>query len=235
MAKNSPVHELTKGIIKENPVLRLVLGTCATLALTTAASNAIGMGLATTFVLVCSNAIISMLRNIIPDKVRIPCYIVVIASFTTIVQMIVEAVSPALKAALGVYLPLIVVNCIIFGRAEMFASKNKVIPSILDGIGMGIGFTATLLAMGIVRELLGNGTVFNVPILSSFMPPIIVFLLPPGGFFVFGLLIAIANRLSGEGKAPEEIGCGGFTGCAGCALSKNCSLIVDKDKEAEVK
>lgn len=235
MAKNSPIHELTKGIVKENPVLRLVLGTCATLALTTAASNAIGMGLATTFVLVCSNAIISALRNIIPDKVRIPCYIVVIASFTTIVQMIVEAVSPALKAALGVYLPLIVVNCIIFGRAEMFASKNKVLPSILDGIGMGIGFTATLLAMGIVRELLGNGTVFGAAILSSFMPPIIVFLLPPGGFFVFGILIAVANRLSGEGKAPEEIGCGGFTGCAGCSLSKNCSLIVGKDKEAEAK
>lgn len=235
MAKNSMSHELVKGIVKENPVLRLVLGTCATLALTTAASNAIGMGLATTFVLVCSNAIISALRNIIPDKVRIPCYIVVIASFTTIVQMIVEAVSPALKAALGVYLPLIVVNCIIFGRAEMFASKNKVLPSILDGVGMGIGFTATLLAMGIVRELLGNGTIFNAPILSGFMPPIIVFLLPPGGFFVFGILIAVANRLSGEGKAPEEIGCGGFTGCAGCALSKNCSLIVGKDKEAETK
>lgn len=235
MAKNSLTHEFTKGIIKENPVLRLVLGCCSTLALTTAASNAIGMGLATTFVLVCSNAIISALRNIIPDKVRIPCYIVVIASFTTIVQMIVEAVSPALRAALGVYLPLIVVNCIIFGRAEMFASKNKVLPSILDGLGMGVGFTATLLAMGIVRELLGNGTVFGAPILSSFMPPIIVFLLPPGGFFVFGILIAVANRLSGEGKAPEEIGCHGFTGCAGCALSSNCSLIAEKDKEAETK
>ena len=235
MAKMSLGHEFTKGIIKENPVLRLVLGCCATLAITTAASNAIGMGLATTFVLVCSNAVISLLRKIIPDKVRIPCYIVVIASFVTIVQMLVEAFSPALKAALGIYLPLIVVNCIIFGRAEMFASKNKVLPSILGGLGMGVGFTATLLAMGIIRELLGSGTIFGAQILSGFMPPIIIFLLPPGGFFVFGILIAIANRLSGEGKAPEEIGCGGFTGCAGCALSANCSLIVGKDKEAETK
>lgn len=228
-------HEFVKGIVKENPVLRLVLGCCATLAITTAASNAIGMGLATTFVLVCSNAVISMLRKVIPDKVRIPSYIVVIAGFVTIVQMLVEAFSPALKAALGIYLPLIVVNCIIFGRAEMFASKNKVLPSILDGLGMGVGFTATLLAMGIIRELLGNGTVFGAPVLSAFMPPIIIFLLPPGGFFVFGILIAIANRLSGEGKAPEEIGCHGFSGCAGCALATNCSLVGDKDKEAEKK
>ncbi len=233
--KNSLAQEFTKGIIKENPVLRLVLGCCSTLAITTAATNAIGMGIATTFVLVCSNAVISLLRKVIPDKVRIPCYIVVIAGFVTIVQMLVEAFSPALKAALGIYLPLIVVNCIIFGRAEMFASKNKVLPSILDGLGMGIGFTATLLAMGIIRELFGSGTVFGLPILSGFMPPVIIFLLPPGGFFVFGILVAIANRLSGEGKAPEEIGCSGFTGCAECALSKNCSLITEKDKEAETK
>lgn len=235
MAKNSYWHEFSKGIIKENPVLRLVLGCCASLAITTAASNAIGMGLATTFVLVCSNAVISLLRNVIPDKVRIPCYIVVIAGFVTIVQMLVEAFSPALKDALGVYLPLIVVNCIIFGRAEMFASKNKVFPSILDGLGMGVGFTLTLLCLGIIRELFGNGTIFDVPILSSFMSPIIIFLLPPGGFFVFGILIAIANRLSGEGKKPEDIGCHGLTGCAGCALSSNCSLAGNEDKEAEKK
>lgn len=233
MAKNSLWHEFTKGIIKENPVLRLVLGTCSTLALTTAASNAIGMGLATTFVLVCSNAVISLLRKVIPDKVRIPCYIVIIAGFVTIVQLLIEAFSPSLKTALGVYLPLIVVNCIIFGRAEMFASKNKVLPSILDGLGMGIGFTCTLLAMGIIRELLGNGTVFGIPILSNFMPSIIIFLLPPGGFFVFGLLIAVANRLSGEGKSPDEIGCAGFRGCAGCALASGCSVAAGKSKEAE--
>ena len=202
MAK-SLKEEFTKGIIKENPVLRLMLGTCATLAVTTAASNAIGMGLATTFVLVCSNAVISLLKKIIPDKVRIPAYITIVAGFVTIVQLLIKAYVPALNKSLGVFLPLIVVNCIILGRAEMFASKNPVLPSIVDGLGMGVGFTAALLAMGIIRELLGAGTVFGIPLLSNFMDPIIIFLLPPGGFFVFGILIAIAGKLSTEGKAPE--------------------------------
>ena len=148
MAK-SLKEEFTKGIIKENPVLRLMLGTCATLAVTTAASNAIGMGLATTFVLVCSNAVISLLKKIIPDKVRIPAYITIVAGFVTIVQLLIKAYVPALNKSLGVFLPLIVVNCIILGRAEMFASKNPVLPSIVDGLGMGVGFTAALLAMGI--------------------------------------------------------------------------------------
>ena len=179
MAK-SLKEEFTKGIIKENPVLRLMLGTCATLAVTTAASNAIGMGLATTFVLVCSNAVISLLKKIIPDKVRIPAYITIVAGFVTIVQLLIKAYVPALNKSLGVFLPLIVVNCIILGRAEMFASKNPVLPSIVDGLGMGVGFTAALLAMGIIRELLGAGTVFGLPILSNFMDPIIIFLLPPG-------------------------------------------------------
>lgn len=235
MAKSNLWHEFSKGLVKENPVLRLVLGTCSTLAITTAASNAIGMGLATTFVLVCSNAVISMLRKVIPDNIRIPSFIVIIAGFVTIVQLLIEAFSPSLKTALGVYLPLIVVNCIIFGRAEMFASKNKVLPSILDGFGMGIGFTATLLAMGIIRELLGSGTIFGFPILTHVLPSIIVFLLPPGGFFVFGFLIAVANRLSGEGKAPEEIGCSGLHGCAGCALASGCSIVAKKDGEADKK
>ena len=220
-------QEFSKGIIKENPVLRLVLGTCATLAVSTAASNAIGMGLATTFVLVCSNAVISLLRNIIPDKVRIPSYITIIAGFVTIVQMFIKAYSPALDSALGIFLPLIVVNCIILGRAEMFANKHRVLPSILDGLGMGVGFTATLLLMGIIRELLGAGTVFDIPVLSTFMDPIIIFILPHGGFFVFGLLIALANKLSGEGKAPEEMG------CAGCPLAASCSKL--KEKEAAKK
>ena len=220
-------QEFSKGIIKENPVLRLVLGTCATLAVSTAASNAIGMGLATTFVLVCSNAVISLLRNIIPDKVRIPSYITIIAGFVTIVQMFIKAYSPALDSALGIFLPLIVVNCIILGRAEMFANKHRVLPSILDGLGMGVDFTATLLLMGIIRELLGAGTVFDIPVLSTFMDPIIIFILPPGGFFVFGLLIALANKLSGEGKAPEEMG------CAGCPLAASCSKL--KEKEAAKK
>lgn len=230
MAKNNLLHEFTKGIIKENPVLRLVLGTCATLAVTTAASNAIGMGLATTFVLVCSNAAISLLKKVIPDKVRIPAYITLIAGFVTIVQMLVKGFVPSLDKALGVFLPLIVVNCIILGRAEMYASKNKVLPSIVDGLGMGVGFTATLLAMGIIRELLGAGTVFGIPILSGFMDPIIIFLLPPGGFFVFGILIAIAGKLSEEGKAPETMG------CASCPMAASCSKVQEKcAKESEVK
>ena len=155
---------LTAGIIKENPVLRLVLGTCPTLAITTMASNAIGMGVAATIVLVCSNAVISMLRKVIPDKVRIPAFITIIAAFVTLIQMLVQAFLPAINDALGIYLPLIVVNCIILGRAESFASKNKVLPSILDGLGMGIGFTVTLLLMGSIREILGNGTWFGMVI-----------------------------------------------------------------------
>ena len=221
MAKNLR-QEFTKGIIKENPVLRLVLGTCATLAVTTAASNAIGMGLATTFVLVCSNAAISLLKKVIPDKVRIPAYITLIAGFVTIVQLLVKAFVPSLDEALGVFLPLIVVNCIILGRAEMFASKNPVLPSIVDGLGMGVGFTAALLAMGIIRELLGAGTVFGLPVLSGFMDPIIIFLLPPGGFFVVGILVAIAGKLSEVGKAPETMG------CASCPLAASCSKVQEK-------
>ena len=221
MAKNLR-QEFTTGIIKENPVLRPVLGTCATLAVTTAASNAIGMGLATTFVLVCSNAAISLLKKVIPDKVRIPAYITLIAGFVTIVQLLVKAFVPSLDEALGVFLPLIVVNCIILGRAEMFASKNPVLPSIVDGLGMGVGFTAALLAMGIIRELLGAGTVFGLPVLSGFMDPIIIFLLPPGGFFVFGILVAIAGKLSEEGKAPETMG------CASCPLAASCSKVQEK-------
>ena len=162
--KRSLWSEFTKGIIKENPVLRLVLGCCATLAVSTSASNAIGMGLATTFVLVCSNAAISLLRKVIPDKVRIPAFITVIAGFVSVVQMFIQAYSPALDEALGIYLPLIVVNCIILGRAEMFASKNKVLPSIVDGLGMGIGFTTTLLVMGMIREFLGSGRLLGIPI-----------------------------------------------------------------------
>lgn len=229
MAKNLK-QEFTKGIIKENPVLRLMLGTCATLAVTTAATNAIGMGLATTFVLVCSNAAISCLKKVIPDRVRIPAFITIIAGFVTIVQLLIKAFMPDLDKALGVFLPLIVVNCIILGRAEMYASKNPVLPSIVDGLGMGVGFTAALLAMGIIRELLGAGTLFGLPILSGFMDPIIIFLLPPGGFFVFGILIAIAGKLSAEGKAPETMGCGA------CPLAASCSkLQKDCEKEADAK
>ena len=160
-------QEFTKGIIKENPVLRLVLGCCATLAVTTAASNAIGMGAATTFVLVCSNIAISALRKIIPDKVRLPAYITVIATFVTVLQMLVKAFVPALDSALGIFLPLIVVNCIILGRAEMFASKNKPLDSALDGLGMGLGFTLTLVLMGSIREILGSGTWFGMTVIPA--------------------------------------------------------------------
>ena len=158
MSENSKMKILTNGILNENPVLRLVLGTCPTLAVTTMASNGIGMGLAATFVLLCSNIVISALRKVIPDQVRIPCYITVIAGFVSVVQMVVKAYVPDLDKALGVYLPLIVVNCIILGRAEMFASKNSIVDSALDGIGMGIGFTITLTIMGSIREIIGSGT-----------------------------------------------------------------------------
>jgi len=212
---------LTRGIIRENPVLVLVLGTCPTLATSTQASNAIGMGLAATVVLVCSNIAISALRNIIPDKVRIPCYIVLIAGFVTVVQMIVEAYSPALNKALGIYLPLIVVNCIILGRAEMFASKNSVGDSALDGIGMGLGFTLTLLVMSSIREILGSGTWFGMPIPVLADNNISILRMAPGGFFVFGCLIALVNKITkkkGSGNAET-------TGCAGCPAARACGKL----------
>lgn len=209
--------EFTKGIIKENPVLCLVLGTCPTLAVTTAANNAIGMGIAATAVLVCSNAAISSLRNVIPNKVRIPAYITIIAGFVSIVQMLVKAYAPEIDKSLGIFLPLIVVNCIILGRAEMFANKNKVLPSILDGLGMGIGFTAALLLMGVVREFFGMGSIFGKPVTSGFIDPILIFILPPGGFFVFGMLIAIANKLSKPKKNTKEVGCDSCPMCGQCS------------------
>jgi len=205
---------LTNGILNENPVLRLVLGTCPTLAVTTMASNGIGMGLAATFVLLCSNIVISALRKVIPDQVRIPCYITVIAGFVSVVQMIVKAFLPSLDTALGVYLPLIVVNCIILGRAEMFASKNSIIDSALDGIGMGIGFTLTLTVMGSIREILGSGTwmagldgllsflpaCFDIQRLPESVDPFTIMTSAPGGFFVFGVLMAAATWLTTRPK-----------------------------------
>jgi len=205
---------LTNGILNENPVLRLVLGTCPTLAVTTMASNGIGMGLAATFVLLCSNIVISALRKVIPDQVRIPCYITVIAGFVSVVQMIVKAFLPSLDTALGVYLPLIVVNCIILGRAEMFASKNSIIDSALDGIGMGIGFTLTLTIMGTIREILGSGTWmagldgllsflpegFAIQVLPASVDPFTIMTSAPGGFFVFGVLMAGATWLTTRPK-----------------------------------
>ena len=209
---------LTKGVIKENPVLRLVLGTCPTLAITTAAINGIGMGVAATLVLIGSNAVISLLRNVIPEKVRIPAFITIIAAFVSIIQMLVKAFLPGIDAALGIFLPLIVVNCIILARAEMFASKNPVLPSILDAIGMGIGFTAAITLMGMIRELLGAGTIFGLQVTQGVIEPMLIFILPPGGFFVFGVLVALSNKLAVKmGKKPiKNLGCGGCNGCAGC-------------------
>ncbi len=209
---------LKNGLLTENPVLRLVLGTCPTLAVTTSVESALGMGAAATIVLICSNAVISALRKIIPDKVRIPAFITVIAGFVSVVQMLVKAFAPALDESLGLFLPLIVVNCIILGRAEMFASKNKVIPSIIDGVTMGIGFTAALFCMGAIREIFGNGSFLglSIPILSK--SPILIFILPAGGFFVFGMLIALANRISRKKGLPIV-----NDPCGSCPAAMTCS------------
>lgn len=207
---------LTKGIIKENPVLVLLLGTCPTLATTTSGLNGLGMGVSTMAVLVCSNVVISLLRKVIPDKVRIPCYIVVIAGFVTVVQMLLKAYMPALDASLGLFIPLIVVNCIILGRAEMFANKNTIIDSALDGIGMGIGFSLTLMCMGLIREFLGDGTFFGMYIYGDgAVTPATIFMLAPGGFIVFGMLIALVNFAT-SGKAPvkKNFGCGACNLCS---------------------
>ena len=228
-------NELTKGFLRENPVLRLVLGTCPTLATSTSVVNGVGMGIAATIVLICSNIAISALRKVIPSKARIPAYIVVIASFVTMVQMLVKAFVPALDESLGVFLPLIVVNCIILGRAEAFAGKSPVLVSAVDGLGMGIGFTAALFCMGTVREILGAGTFLSgidAMIGCSFkgfdftgglakigLAPMTLFILPAGGFFVFGLLMAAANRLA-EGKGLKKAG---LSPCAGCPRADACA------------
>ena len=205
-------------LLKENPSLRLVLGTCPTLAVTTLAVNGLGMGLAATFVLVCSNIAISALRKIIPDKVRLPAYITVIATFVTVLQMLVKAFVPALDSALGIFLPLIVVNCIILGRAEMFASKNSIGLSALDGLGMGLGFTGTLVVMGSVREVLGAGTLFGVQVMPAAVDPMTVFITPPGGFFVFGCLMApvIWIEIKTNNRKVRSIGCEGCPSASVC-------------------
>ena len=208
----------SNGLLKENPSLRLVLGTCPTLAVTTLAVNGLGMGLAATFVLVCSNIAISALRKIIPDKVRLPAYITVIATFVTVLQMLVKAFVPALDSALGIFLPLIVVNCIILGRAEMFASKNSIGLSALDGLGMGLGFTGTLVVMGSVREVLGAGTLFGVQVMPAAVDPMTVFITPPGGFFVFGCLMAlvICIEIKTNNRKVRSIGCEGCPSASVC-------------------
>jgi electron transport complex protein RnfE len=188
---------LTNGILKENPTLILMLGMCPALAVTTSAGNAIGMGLSTTFVLICSNIVISMVKNFIPPSVRLPSYIVIISGFVTIVSLVLQAYLPDLNKALGIYVSLIVVNCIILARAEIFASKNTVGASMLDGIGMGIGLTLAMLAIGTAREIFGSGTWFGLNITFGIIPQMKLFILPAGGFFVFGLISALVNRLNG--------------------------------------
>ncbi|MEG1551268.1 MAG: electron transport complex subunit E [Oscillospiraceae bacterium] len=220
MAKEKTLREeFSKGLIKENPVLRLVLGTCPTLAVTTSLQSAIGMGISAAIVLICSNIAISALRKVIPAKVRIPCYVVVIAGFVTIVQMLVKAFLPALNDQLGVYLPLIVVNCIILGRAEAFAGKNRVLASAVDGLGMGVGFTCALVLMGSIRELLGSGTLMGFGVLPAGIPPMTILILAPGGFFVFGMLIALANKIAEKKGGKKAM----LTGCKGCPMSNSCN------------
>jgi electron transport complex protein RnfE len=183
----------TKGFIKDNPVFVLLLGLCPTLAVTSSAINGMGMGLATTFVLVCSNMVVTLIKNFIPDKVRIPSFIVIIASFVTIVELTMQAYVPALFDSLGIFIPLIVVNCLVLGRAEGFASKQGFISSLIDGLGMGLGFTFALTLLGGVREMLGNGSIFDVKFTTG--DAILVFILQPGAFIVLGYLVAIINRL----------------------------------------
>ena len=220
MKKESSLSVLFRGLLLENPVFVLILGTCPTLATSTTVIGALGMGLAATAVLICSNIVISLLRKVIPDSVRIPCYIVIIAGFVTIVQMIMHAYLPAMYELLGVYLALITVNCIILGRAEMFAGKNTVGKSALDGIGMGLGFTLALLSMATIREVLGAGSFagIEIPFLSHFK--IEIFQKAPGGFMVYGILIATVHKIT-NGKAPRKknFGCEGCPSAAYCASS----------------
>ena len=220
MKENSALERLKNGIITENPTFVLTLGMCPTLAVTTSAVNGLGMGLTTMAVLALSNMFISMLRKVIPDKVRIPAFIVIIASFVTVVELLLKAFIPSLYDALGLYIPLIGVNCIILGRAEAYASKNKVIPSLFDGIGMGLGFTLALTIIGAVRELLGAGQLFNMRVMPDSYVPCSIFVLAPGAFFVLAVLTAIQNkiRINGEKKGKEmskiQSGCGGD--CMNC-------------------
>ena len=235
---NKCTERIFNGLVKENPTFVLMLGMCPTLAVTTSAINGIGMGLSTTAVLIMSNMLISILRKIIPDSVRMPAFIVVVASFVTIVDFLLEGFVPGLYDSLGLYIPLIVVNCIILGRAESYASKNPVLPSVFDGIGMGLGFTVGLTCIGIVRELIGAGQIFGKQGMPDSYEPLTIFILAPGAFFVLACLVALQNKikhhLSEKGKeVPQAAGCG--DGCASCAGRGICGghLASDTKKEKE--
>lgn len=226
---NKYVERLYNGIIKENPTFVLMLGMCPTLAVTSSGINGIGMGLSTTVVLICSNLLISLFRKVIPNGVRMPAYIVIVASLVTVVQFLMQAYLPSLSAALGVYIPLIVVNCIILGRAESYASKNGPVLSIFDGLGMGLGFTIGLTLIGLIRELLGAGTLFDQQILSlSWFTPITIFIMAPGAFLVLAFLVAgmniIRKKMESRGT-PLAAPSGCLAGCAGCAHAAACASV----------
>ena len=232
--KNNKLAILLRGIITENPVLILVLGTCPTLATTGSIISALSMGLAATVVLVCSNAVISALRKAIPDSVRVPCYIVIIAGFVTAVQMLLQAFLPPVYEMLGVYLSLIVVNCLILGRAEMFARKNTVLDSAMDGLGMGIGFVLALFLMAFIREVFGAGTFMGleIPFMSFFKIPILA--QAPGGYLVYGILIAVMNKLTEKkgGVKKKSFGCEGCPSAGTCAKNGACASNVNEKEEA---
>lgn len=235
---NKCTERIFNGLVKENPTFVLMLGMCPTLAVTTSAINGIGMGLSTTAVLIMSNMLISILRKIIPDSVRMPAFIVVVASFVTIVDFLLEGFVPGLYDSLGLYIPLIVVNCIILGRAESYASKNPVLPSVFDGIGMGLGFTVGLTCIGIVRELIGAGQIFGKQVMPDSYEPLTIFILAPGAFFVLACLVALQNKIKHHlakkgNEAPQTAGCG--EGCASCAGRGICGghLVSDTKKEEE--
>lgn len=234
--RENPVAErLINGIVKENPTFVLMLGMCPTLAVTTSAINGLGMGLTTMVVLALSNVFISLLRNIIPDKVRIPAFIVIIASFVTMVELLLQGFLPFLYDALGIYIPLIVVNCIILGRAEAYAYKNPVIPSLFDGIGMGLGFSVALTCIGAVRELLGAGEIFGIHVMPDSFVPVSIFIMAPGAFFVLATLTAIQNKVKiiGErkGKDMSKIQSGCNSDCMNCADTGCAKRLIDNKKE----
>lgn len=213
---NRCVERLYNGIIKENPTFVLMLGMCPTLAVTTSAVNGCGMGLTTTAVLVMSNLMISLLRKIIPDRVRMPAYIVIVASFVTMIEFLLEGFVPSLYNSLGIYIPLIVVNCIILGRAEAYASKNPVLPSIFDGLGMGLGFTVAITILGAFRELIGAGTIWQIQVLPlEYYSPVNIMILAPGAFFVLAMLVAVQNKVKSKKPQKAENNCT-TDGCAGC-------------------
>lgn len=230
---NKAVERLWNGIIKENPTLVLMLGMCPTLAVTTSAMNGLGMGLTTTVVLALSNVIISLLRKIIPDKIRIPAFIVIIASFVTILELLLQAYIPSLYASLGIYIPLIVVNCIILGRAEAYAYKSPVLPSFFDGLGMGLGFSMSLTIIGMVRELLGGGEIFGIYVMPASFTPISIFKLAPGAFFVLAMLTAIQNKVKIEGakkgKDVSKIQSGCNSDCMNCGEGGCSKRLIEVD------